>query len=102
VGISIVNALLTANTQVNHETIAKNVTAVNPALQDPAIAQYWNPFTAAGRAALDAVINQQAMLIAYLNNYKLLMIATLAVLPLLIVFRRPSAGEGRGGTVVVD
>jgi DHA2 family multidrug resistance protein len=102
VGISIVNALLTTNTQVNHETIAKNVTAVNPALQDPAIAQYWNPFTAAGRAALDAVINQQAMLIAYLNNYKLLMIATLAVLPLLIVFRRPSAGEGRGGTVVVD
>jgi DHA2 family multidrug resistance protein len=102
VGISIVNALLITNTQVNHETIAKNVTAVNPALQDPAIAQYWNPFTAAGRAALDAVINQQAMLIAYLNNYKLLMIATLAVLPLLIVFTRPSAGEGRGGTVVVD
>jgi len=102
VGISIVNALLTTNTQVNHATIAKNVTAVNPALQDPAIAQYWSPFTAAGRAALDAVINQQAMLIAYLNNYKLLMIATLAVLPLLIVFTRPSAGEGRGRTVVVD
>jgi DHA2 family multidrug resistance protein len=52
--------------------------------------------------ALDAVINQQPMLIAYLDNYKLLMIATLAVLPLLIVFRRPSVGEARGGTVVVD
>jgi DHA2 family multidrug resistance protein len=101
VGISIVNALLTSNTQVNHATIAKNITALNPALQDPAIAQYWSPFTAAGRVALDAVINQQAMLIAYLDNYKLLMIATLAVLPLLVVFRRPSA-EGRGGTVVVD
>jgi DHA2 family multidrug resistance protein len=102
VGISIVNALLTINTQVNHATIAKNVTAVNPALQDPVIAHYWNPFTAAGRVALDAVINQQAMLIAYLDNYKLLMIATLAVLPLLVVFRRPSEGEGRGGTMVVD
>jgi DHA2 family multidrug resistance protein len=102
VGISIVNALLTMNTQVNHATIAKYVTAVNPALQDPVIAHYWSPFTAAGRAALDAVINQQAMLIAYLDNYKLLMIATLAVLPLLIVFRRPSVSEGRGDTMLVE
>jgi MFS transporter, DHA2 family, multidrug resistance protein len=102
IGISIVNALLTTNTQVNHATISKYVTAVNPALQDPAVAHYWSPFTAAGRAALDAVITEQATLIAYIDNYKLLMIATLVVLPLLVVFRRPSEGESRGGTMVVD
>ena len=55
VGISVVNSLLTRNTQVNHADIAQHVTAVNRAFEDPAIAQFWNPVTAAGRAALDAV-----------------------------------------------
>ncbi len=56
--------------------------------EDPTIAQFWNPLTAAGRAALDAVITQQAQIIAYIDDYKLLMIATLAVIPLLIVFKK--------------
>jgi DHA2 family multidrug resistance protein len=94
VGISVVNALLTTNTQINHAEIAQHVTAVNPSLADPSIAQFWNPLTAAGRAALDAMITQQAQIIAYIDDYKLLMIATLAVIPLLIVFKQASAGRG--------
>ena len=58
------------------------------------IAQFWNPVTAAGRAALDAIVTQQAQIIAYIDDYKLLMIATLAAIPLLIVFKKPSAGGG--------
>jgi DHA2 family multidrug resistance protein len=92
IGISVVNALLVRNTQINHADIAQNVTAVNPALQNPMVAHFWNPLTAAGRAALDVVVTQQAQIIAYIDDYKLLMIATLAVLPLLIVFNRPSRG----------
>jgi DHA2 family multidrug resistance protein len=94
IGISVVNALLIRNTQINHADIAQNVTAVNRALDNPNVAHFWSPFTAAGRAALDAVITQQAQIIAYIDDYKLLMIATLAVLPLLIVFRKPKAGGG--------
>jgi MFS transporter, DHA2 family, multidrug resistance protein len=102
VGISIVNALLTRNTQVNHADIAIYVTAVNPGFQNPAVAHYWNAFTAAGRAALDMLVTQQATVIAYIDDYKLLMIATLAVMPLLVVFRRPSADGGHGRTMVVE
>ena len=91
IGISVVNALLIRNTQINHAEISQNVTAVNRALDNPNVAHFWSPFTAAGRAALDAVITQQAQIIAYMDDYKLLMIATLAVLPLLIVFRKPKA-----------
>ena len=43
VGISVVNALLTRNTQVNHADIAQHVTAVNRAFESPAITQFWNP-----------------------------------------------------------
>ncbi len=101
VGISVVNALLTRNTQVNHATIASHVTAVNRGFEDAAIAHFWNPLTAAGRAALDALITQQAQIIAYIDDYKLLMLATLAALPLLIVFRRSSSAPS-GHVAVAD
>ena len=62
VGISVVNALLTTNTQINHAEIAQHVTSVNRTFAEPSIAQFWNPLTAAGRAALDAMITQQAQI----------------------------------------
>jgi MFS transporter, DHA2 family, multidrug resistance protein len=89
IGISVVNSLLTRNTQVNHAEIARNVTSVNRVFEDLAITQFWDPISAAGRTALDAVITRQAQIIAYIDDYKLLMIATLAAIPLLIIFQKP-------------
>jgi DHA2 family multidrug resistance protein len=102
VGISMVNSLLTRNTQVNHADITQHVTSVNRMFEDPMIARFWNPLTAAGRAALDAVVTQQAQIIAYIDDYKLLMIATLAVIPLLIVFKKTSDGGGKDHTLAVE
>jgi DHA2 family multidrug resistance protein len=102
VGISVVNSLLTRNTQVNHSEIGVHVTSVNRAFEDPTIAQFWNPITAAGRAALDAVVTRQAQIIAYIDDYKLLMIATLAVVPLLIIFTKPSRGVAPDHTQVME
>jgi DHA2 family multidrug resistance protein len=94
IGISVVNSLLTQNTQVNHAAIAQHVTAVNRVFEDPMITRFWNPLTAAGRAALDAVVTRQAQIIAYIDDYKLLMIATIVVIPLLVVFKPWSGGGG--------
>jgi DHA2 family multidrug resistance protein len=94
IGISLVNALLTTNTQINHAEIAQHVTAVNRTFAEPSIAQFWNPLTAAGRAVLDAMITKQAQIIAYIDDYQMLMIATLAAIPLLIVFKRAPGGHG--------
>ena len=102
VGISVVNSLLTTNTQVNHAEIARHVTAVNRIFSDPTITQVWNPLTAAGRAALDAMITQQAQIIAYIDDYKLLMIATIAVLPLLVVFKKASGPGTPDHSVVME
>jgi DHA2 family multidrug resistance protein len=79
----------------------QHVTPVYRMFDNPTIAQFWNPLAAGGRAALDAMITQQAQIIAYIDDYKLLMIATIAVLPLLVVFRQASGG-GSGHAVVVD
>ncbi len=102
VGISVVNSLLVQNTQANHAAIAPSVTSVNRAFENPIIAHAWNPLTAAGRAALDAVVTRQAQIIAYIDDYKLLMIATLCAIPLLMVFRKPPAGRIAEPVVVAD
>jgi len=94
IGISVVTSVLTQNMQANHAEIVQHVTAVNRAFEIPAIAQFWNPATDAGRAALDTMITRQAQIIAYIDDFKLLMIATLAVIPLLIVFKQSSEGSG--------
>jgi DHA2 family multidrug resistance protein len=100
VGISIVGALLARATQANHADIAQYVTSVNRQFDNPAVAQTLNPASASGRAALDALITQQARVIAYIDDYKFLMIATLAVIPLLVVFKgRTGASSGEHSTV---
>jgi DHA2 family multidrug resistance protein len=102
VGISVVNALLTRDTQVNHAEIVQHVTAVNRIFSEPMITRFWSPFTAAGRAALDAMVTQQAQIIAYIDDYKLLMLATLAAIPLLIVFRQASAGGAKDHATAME
>jgi len=94
-GVSATSALLVSNTQENHAEIAGYVTAVNRLFENPAIAHLWSPFTAAGRAALDATITLQAQIIAYIDDFKLLMILTLLALPLVFFFKKPSGGMAR-------
>jgi MFS transporter, DHA2 family, multidrug resistance protein len=91
VGISVVTALLTRNTQILHSEISLHVNAFNHALDQPGIAGFMNPASVAGRAALDGVVNRQAQIIAFVDDYWLLMLATLAVVPLLAVFRKKQA-----------
>ncbi len=102
VGISVVSALLTRNTQVNHADIVAHVTAANRMFEDPAISRFWNPLTAAGRAALDAVVGRQAEIIAYIDDYKFLMVATLAIFPLLLVFKRVKPAAGAAETMAFE
>jgi len=89
VGISLVSYLLTRNVQVNHAEIANYVTPFNRIFETPAIKHAWDPTTLAGRAALDEVITQQATIIAYVDDFKLLMLLCLAALPFLALLRTP-------------
>jgi DHA2 family multidrug resistance protein len=98
VGIAVVNALLTRNVQINHASISEHVTAIDPGRG----ATFWNPMTTAGAEALNAEITRQASIIAYIDDYKLLMIAVIAVMPLLIVFRKPKPTLSNEATGVVD
>ena len=99
VGISAFSALLTTLTEVNHADISPNVTAVNRAFEDPTVTQFLSPITDAGRAALDALVKQQAQIIAYIDDYKLLLIATMALFALLAIFKKSNALAGPAAAV---
>ncbi len=47
--------------------------------------------TAAGRTSLNEIITLQSTIIAYMDDFKLLMLMSLAVIPLVLLLRKPKA-----------
>jgi DHA2 family multidrug resistance protein len=85
IGISMMIANLTSKTTLMHERIGAGITPFNDALQFPDVARTLNLATDTGKAMLDGIITQQAALIAYLNDFKLLMWLTLLMVPLVLL-----------------
>lgn len=87
IGISVTGALLQSNGQINHATIAARITPFNRLFQSGAGARFWNPATPAGATALNGEVTRQASIIAYVDDFKLMLILVLAALPLVLVIR---------------
>jgi DHA2 family multidrug resistance protein len=85
IGISVVIANLTSTTTAMHAHLAEHVTPFNDALKMPGVASVLDLATDSGRALLDQMLTQQAAIIAYANDFMLLMVLTLAVIPLVLV-----------------
>ncbi len=91
VGISAVSALLTQNTQANHEEIGAYITPFNHVLHSLGAA--FSPLTVAGRGALDAIVTTEASVIAYIDDFKLMMVLCLIAMPMLLLFKRAPRAE---------
>jgi DHA2 family multidrug resistance protein len=87
VGVSVVVANLTNKTILMHARLAESVTPFNQALNDPTAAML-DPSTDIGRALLENLITQQAAIIAYANDFKLLMVMSLLAFPLILLVRK--------------
>ena len=85
IGISMVIANLTSKTTEMHARLTEQVTPFNNALQMPDVAANLDVHADTGRALLDLIVTQQAAMLAYLNDFKLLMVLTLAVIPLILI-----------------
>ncbi|HVY21317.1 MAG TPA: DHA2 family efflux MFS transporter permease subunit [Bauldia sp.] len=95
IGISIMAALLISNMQTSHADLASWINPFNPNLFafgiDPnALTTQAGASTA---AQLDGLITQQSLMIAYIDDFKLMFLITLASVPLLLLLRykRPQA-----------
>jgi DHA2 family multidrug resistance protein len=91
IGIALVQTLLVRNTQTAHASLAEHITTTNPSLLE-------NVATPEAAAALNNEITRQASMIAYVDDFWLMFILTLCVIPLLLLIK-PAA---RNAPVAVD
>jgi len=86
VGISIVQAMLTSGSARAHAELAVDISAANQSLQSLPAAI--DPSTGAGLAILDAEVNRQAAMMAYLGDFRFMLTITVVSLPLLLLIRK--------------
>jgi DHA2 family multidrug resistance protein len=97
VGISIVIFMLTRNMTVMHANLAALVNPFRPAIS----AFHGSPFDPAhplGATIINQLVDQQAAIIAYADDFWMMFWVTLAIVPLVLLMKRPaSSRQGRGG-----
>jgi DHA2 family multidrug resistance protein len=90
IGVSMATSLLARNAQAMHEMIGASVTPFNRALQAlGSMHQLVDPATRHGAALLDRLVNQQAQIVAYADDYVLLILITVPAWLLLLMMRLP-------------
>jgi DHA2 family multidrug resistance protein len=96
IGIAIVSSQLVRLTQVAHADMAARITADKIPTVDPALLQMLGNEGNVVAAFINAEITRQALFIAYLDDFKLMMILCFAALPLVLLMRKakpPKPGE---------
>jgi MFS transporter, DHA2 family, multidrug resistance protein len=92
-GISIIVMALARNIQVSHSDLAGAVTSFNLPAIDPSSLDRYGDYGTAAMRMLDGEINRQAAMIAYLDDFRMMMIITLCFLPLIFIFKPPAKGS---------
>ena len=87
IGISIVEALLTENTQTVHSRLVEHLRPDNPLTQ--ALPAPYSLSAPTGIAALNAEATRQAAMVAYIDDFKLMMLVVILAAPLLLLLKKP-------------
>ena len=111
IGVSVTSTMLARNIQAVHSDLAQHITPFNRALQGGSMAQAMlNPVPGtsplvvpgglvntqildmphANAVLLDALVNHQATIVAYLDDFKLMLLTSAPTVLLLFLLRRPA------------
>jgi MFS transporter, DHA2 family, multidrug resistance protein len=90
IGISLTSALLDRQTHYEHAVLTQYITPFSRPLQaGGAISKMLDPNTASGASLLNSMIDTQAQIIAYVDDYKFLFMTILPAAACLLLLRRP-------------
>jgi DHA2 family multidrug resistance protein len=104
-GISILVATLAQNTQTVHSRLVEGLRPDNPLAQAPYLTAPFSLTNPGGMAALNAEVTRQAAMVAYVDDFRLIMLIALASLPLLLLLRdarRQPAPAAAAATAAAD
>ena len=80
------------NTQVVHSRLVEGLRPDNPLAQAPYLTAPFSLSTPSGVAALNTEVTRRAAMVAYINDFKLMMLIVLASVPLLLLLREERRG----------
>jgi MFS transporter, DHA2 family, multidrug resistance protein len=89
VGIPILVAELVQNTQTVHSRLVEYLRPDNPLARAPFLDSHYSLTVQQGIAALNAEVTRQAAMVAYIDDFKLMMLISIASLPLILLLRPP-------------
>lgn len=94
IGISVVMALQIQNTQVIHAALIKHIT--------PYGLHEFDPTNTMAMLKLNNMVTEQASMLAYINDFMLMLILTVALMPLLLLLNTTTSGAKKSITTVAD
>ncbi len=97
IGISVVQALFVSNTQIVHASLAEHISAGT--LGRVALGALHG---ASATAALNDVLTGQAAMIAYIDDFYLMLLLTLGALPMLLLVRSPRRAAAGAPNVAME
>jgi DHA2 family multidrug resistance protein len=89
IGIAILETELSQNTQIVHSRLMEHLRPDNPLAQAPYLSAAFSLTDPSGIAGLNHGVTRQAAMIAYNDDFALMLIVILASLPLLLLVRTP-------------
>ena len=88
IGIAVTTTLAARSVQVSHQDLAGHVTASASGMVDVSASQRFQAVGETALRMLDLEINRQAAMIAYINDFWLMMWLAVAAVPLALLLRR--------------
>jgi MFS transporter, DHA2 family, multidrug resistance protein len=96
IGIAILEALFVENSQIVHSRLVEHLRPDNPLAQAPYLMAPYSLSTSTGIAALNAEVTKQAQMVAYIDDFKLMMVIAFLAAPLLLLLRKPRVALAPG------
>jgi MFS transporter, DHA2 family, multidrug resistance protein len=96
IGIAVLEALFIENTQTVHSRLVEQLRPDNPLAQASHLLPFYSLTVAPGIAALNNEVTRQAQMVAYIDDFKLMMVVALLSGPLLLLLRKSGTGRTSG------
>lgn len=94
IGISVMTTIWARNLQTSHSDLASHITSNTMQSVDLSSADRLGPLGEAALRMIDLEVNRQAAMIAYLNDFKLMMFLLIAMAPLVFFLRPGQPAQG--------
>lgn len=88
IGVATIQALTAINSQTMHASLAAHIDAVSP-IRNSVLPDMMSPDRLAGVLALDVEIARQALMVAYVDDFRLMTILGALCIPLVLLLRQP-------------